>query len=166
LKLATLMPRYEGEEQLLAVPLVLTMGWTNSPPTFCAASETVADLANANLFRRTVPPHRLEHLASAHDVWQPPAPGRPPSPSEPSQDDLESVRDSPGPPSCGRPLSPAETTPDQGPLSSGRPMSPFGTNLPPPRPPPEDRPPLLKLGGPVAHVDVFVDDFIGVAQGS
>jgi hypothetical protein len=221
LKLATLMPRYEGEEQLLAVPLVLTMGWTNSPPTFCAASETVADLANANLFRRTVPPHRLEHLASAHDVWEPPPPGRPPSPSEPSLDDPESVDDSPGPLSCGRPLSPNETTEqgpqsygrplpqtetestddspgplscgrplsptetteqgplsygrplsptepasDQGPLSFGRPISPLGTNLPPPRSLPEDRPPLLKLEGPVAHVDVFVDDFIGIAQGS
>ena len=51
LKLATLMPRYKGEEQLLTIPLVLTMGWTNLPPTFCAASETIADLANANLFQ-------------------------------------------------------------------------------------------------------------------
>ena len=84
LKLATLMPKYEGEEQLLAIPLVLTMGWTNSPPTFCAASETVADLANANLFRRTVLPHRLEHLASSHDAWEAPDPGRQPSPIEPS----------------------------------------------------------------------------------
>jgi hypothetical protein len=124
LKLATLMPRYEGEEQLLAIPLVLTMGWMNSPPTFCAASETVADLANANLFRRTVPPHRLEHLASAHDVWGPPAPGRPPSPSEPSQDEPEPVRDSPGPPSCGRPQSPAEIAPNQGLLSLGTPGGP------------------------------------------
>jgi hypothetical protein len=59
-------------------------------------------------------------------------------PSEPSQDDLESVRDSPGPLPGGRPLSPAETAPDQGPLSSGRPMPPFGTNSPlaPGRPPP------------------------------
>jgi hypothetical protein len=166
LKLATLMPRYEGEEQLLAVPLVLTMGWTNSPPTFCAASETVADLANANLFRRTVPPHRLEHLASAHDAWQPPATGRPPSPSESSQDNFEPVRDTTGPQSYGRPPSPAEPASEQGPLSSGRPMSPSVTNLPPPRPRPDDRPPLLKIEGPVAHVDVFVDDFIGVAQGS
>ena len=38
-------------------------------------------------------------------------------------------------------------------------------SLPTPQPPPEDRAPLLKLGGPVTHVDVFVDDFIGVAQG-
>ena len=34
------------------------------------------------------------------------------------------------------------------------------------RPPPENRPPLLRHEGPVAHVDVFVDDFIGLAQGA
>ena len=208
LKLAAIMPRYDGEEQLIAVPLAQTMGWTNSPPTFCAASETAADLANANLYRRTVPPHRLEHLASAHDVWEPPPPGRPMSPpeetcpgatalardkqgpmspsetclgatalardkqgpmspSETSQDDTATVRDSPGPTSRGRPKSPAETTTDQGPLSTGRPMSPPESNLPTPRPTPDDvRQPLIKFDGPVAHVDVFVDDFIGIAQGS
>ena len=32
LKLAALMPRYDGEEQLIVVPLSQTMGWTNSPP--------------------------------------------------------------------------------------------------------------------------------------
>ena len=33
-KLAVLMPRYEGELQLVAVPLSLTMGWVSLPPTF------------------------------------------------------------------------------------------------------------------------------------
>jgi hypothetical protein len=169
-----------------------TFTWRrHTAPRAAGAEANVADRANVNIFRRTVPPHRLEHPASAHDVWQPLAPGRPQpspseprlddlkafrdslgppscgrplsptdaanrnrsrsrtavlrapepvrdSPSEPSQDDLESVRDSPGPLSGGRPLSPAETAPDQGPLSSGRPMPPFGTNslLAPGRPPP------------------------------
>jgi hypothetical protein len=151
LKLAALLPRYKGEEQLLAVPLVLTMGWGNSPPTFCAASETVADLANANLYKRTVPPHRLEHLASAHDVWEPLPPGGPQSPpNETSPDDAARAQDYRGPPSLGRPPSPTKSD----------------TQLPPPRPQPENRPPILKLGQPVAHVDVFVDDYIGIAQGS
>ena len=66
-KLAVLMPRYEGEPQLVAVPLSLTMGWVSSPPTFCAASKTAADIANASLFRCTVLLHRLEHAASTHD---------------------------------------------------------------------------------------------------
>ena len=34
LLLAIMMPSYENETQLLAIPLSLTMGWTNSPPTF------------------------------------------------------------------------------------------------------------------------------------
>jgi hypothetical protein len=72
LKLGVLMPRYDGEPQLVAVPLSLTMGWVSSPPTFCAASETAADIVNASLYRHTVPPHRLENIASAHDCWGPP----------------------------------------------------------------------------------------------
>ena len=66
-KLAMLMPRYEGEPQLVTVPLSLTMGWVSSLPTFCAASETAADITNASLFCCTVPPHHLEHAASTHD---------------------------------------------------------------------------------------------------
>ena len=68
-KLAVLMPKYDGEPQLVAMPLSLTMGWVSSLPTFCAASETVTDIANTSLFCCTVPPHRLEAAASAHDCW-------------------------------------------------------------------------------------------------
>lgn len=52
---------------MVAVPLVLTMGWINSPPTFCALSETACDIANSRLYRRHAPIHRLEHLAETHD---------------------------------------------------------------------------------------------------
>jgi hypothetical protein len=45
----------------VAVPLSLTMGWTNSPPTFCTTSKMAADLVNAN----------LEAAASAHESWVP-----------------------------------------------------------------------------------------------
>jgi hypothetical protein len=69
LKLAALLPRYDGEPQLIAVPLSLTMGWMNSPPTFCATSETAADIANASLHQGDAPAHRLEAAASAHDTW-------------------------------------------------------------------------------------------------
>ena len=48
LKLSVLMPHYEAELQLVAVPLSTMMGWVLSPPTFCAASKPVADLANAS----------------------------------------------------------------------------------------------------------------------
>ena len=58
----------------------------------------------------------------------------------------------------------------------GDPMIPAGQSalnmmlralmLPPCHPAPEAQPPLLLHSGPIAHVDVFVDDFIGLAQGS
>ena len=71
LKLSVLMPRYEGEPQLVPIPLSTMMGWVSSPPTFCAASETIADLANASLYKCTVPSHHLEDIASTHDCWGP-----------------------------------------------------------------------------------------------
>ena len=40
------------------------------------------------------------------------------------------------------------------------------TSVPPCKPEPELRPSLLLHAGPVAHVDVYVDDYIGLAQGS
>ena len=70
LKLSILMPRYGGEPQLIAVPLSTMMGWVLSPPTFCAASKTMADLANASLYKHTVQPHCLEDAASLHDCWE------------------------------------------------------------------------------------------------
>jgi len=73
LRLATLPPRLDGEEPLVAVPLVPPMGWNESPPYFCAATETVADLANASIRAGTTfPPHRLESAAETgrdQDLW-------------------------------------------------------------------------------------------------
>ena len=74
LKLSILMPCYEGELQLIAVPLSTMKGWVLCPPTFCTASKTVADLANASLFKHTVPSHFLEDAASLHDSWEPSQP--------------------------------------------------------------------------------------------
>ena len=48
-KLGVIFPTRDGEEPLIALPLVLPMGWTNSPPIFSSATETAADLANFNL---------------------------------------------------------------------------------------------------------------------
>ena len=74
LKLAIMMPHYAGKPQLAAIPLSLTMGWTKSPPTFSAASETATDLANAQLtsHQNQLLHHCLEYLASTHDNWDPP----------------------------------------------------------------------------------------------
>ena len=48
-KLAVIFPTLPGQPRLVAFPLVLPMGWKNSPPVFCTATETAADLANQRL---------------------------------------------------------------------------------------------------------------------
>ena len=50
----------------LCVDLILTMGWVNSPPFFCAASETATDLANAYLANSQTP---CRSYAPAKDIY-------------------------------------------------------------------------------------------------
>ena len=97
---------------MIAIPLTLPMGWKNSPPLFCTATETVADLANEDL--RTHQPskqHLLDNRAEA--VEPPPAPLL-------TQEHANLTRD------------------------------------------PYLQRPNAKL---LAYVDVFVDEFLGMAQG-
>ena len=61
------VPARKGLPPLVAIPLALTMRWEESPPTFCAMSETICDVANSHLYRRHAPPHWLEHLAHPLD---------------------------------------------------------------------------------------------------
>lgn len=68
LMLATILPQYDGEPPLIAIPLALTMGWTESPPTFCTITETICDLTNWNAHKPYVPPHRLEPTARSTDT--------------------------------------------------------------------------------------------------
>ena len=42
---AYVLPQEEGEPIMLVVPTALQMGWIESPPYFCAASETGRDVA-------------------------------------------------------------------------------------------------------------------------
>ena len=44
--LGVAIPPGPDGELLVAFPLALPMGWVNSPPLFCAATETIADLVN------------------------------------------------------------------------------------------------------------------------
>ena len=44
-----MFPTRKGEMQLIFIPLVLPMGWSESPPNFYVATETLADLANLTL---------------------------------------------------------------------------------------------------------------------
>ena len=59
LRLSIVLPRYDGEPQLVGIPLACTMGWVQSPPTFCTMSETVCNIANAmiNQSPASAPPH-------------------------------------------------------------------------------------------------------------
>jgi len=48
-KLGVVFPSSDPNKKLVALPLVLPMRWKNSPPAFCTATETAADLANRDL---------------------------------------------------------------------------------------------------------------------
>ena len=64
-KLGVIMPTRPGESTLIAFPLGLPMGWTESPPWFSAATETIIDLANDYCGTSwDPPPHVYEALAS------------------------------------------------------------------------------------------------------
>jgi len=119
-KLGVVLPSLPGEAPLVALPLALPMGWKNSPPIFCAATETVADVANQRILKwRNPPTHRLEAIAA--DAQLPPPPAPPPPRALRTAVPVPRVRD------------PHLSHPRRRPLGS---------------------------------VDVYVDDFIGVAQGS
>ena len=134
--LALILPRYKGETQLVAVPLATTMGWVQSPPTFCTMSETVCDVANANFKADPLGsgPHRLSSLAQAQDDLDL---STTPRPREPA--DLEADTALSGLPGVDR-------LPDETEEVA----------------PPSNKP----LNRPVGHTDVFVDDFIQLGQGS
>ena len=120
-KLGIAFPGPDGE-WWIAFPITCPMGWTHSPPYFCAVTETIADVANHNILKwRDPPPHRLEADAD--------------TPPEPETDPVPHRLD---------------------------------VTLPPAVPIPATRDPSLpsKNSRPLAAVDVFVDDFIGMAQGN
>jgi hypothetical protein len=75
LKLAVIFPSYPDEEELIALPFTLPMGWVNSVPYFCSATKTVADLANNIPSSTKLPPHPSEELANTlpPDLQQPTA---------------------------------------------------------------------------------------------
>jgi hypothetical protein len=96
-KLGVVYPTPPGAEPLIAFPLVLPMGWTNSPPIFSTATETVADLANMRLHQLLTPlPHHLDTLAAS-------IPSPPPAPPTDMSLLLHIERD-PSLPSADRPL--------------------------------------------------------------
>jgi hypothetical protein len=120
-KLAVAIPSLPGEtEKLVALPLALPMGWTQSPPAFSAVTETIADVANQRLKqRKPSAAHRLDTLADTRPR-----------------------------------LTPHSTTTNPPPS-----ILQTGTAVP------SQQPQISFLRRPLQLVDVFVDDFIGAAQG-
>lgn len=61
LQLTVILPADDSSDHLIGIPLSLPMGWGQSPPFFCAFTETGADLANAHTQEATIwPQHPLE----------------------------------------------------------------------------------------------------------
>ena len=135
LRLAVLLPLYEGEPQLIAVPMACTMGWVQSPPTFCTMSETICDLANESLARlaASTPCHRLEDVAGESDDLLPSMTPRP-IPEDERQADEELAL-------LSRDPNPARERLEIVPPSN------------------------CQVSKPLSYTDVFMDDFIQLGQG-
>lgn len=172
-KLGLIFPTEDGDEPLIAFPLVLPMGWKNSPPIFCTATETIADLANHRIVKNIDPlSHGLDDLAESI-----PSPSPLSLPSPPVAVSTSTGRDTskstPTPPvaasaSTGRvtsksPVAASASTVHAYPkvnVPTPKSMSPATTSLQA-----VARDPSLPFPSkPLSYVDVFVDDFIGLAQ--
>lgn len=73
LALGAILPKYQGEDPLVALPLILPMGWLSSPQYLCAVTETIADMANHRFEANTLHQglHRLDSLADTKPEPQP-----------------------------------------------------------------------------------------------
>jgi hypothetical protein len=63
LELAVIIPGDNPQANLIGIPLSLPMSWAQSPPYFCAFTETAADLANSTLHLPCQSVHPLELLS-------------------------------------------------------------------------------------------------------
>ncbi|MGH7974557.1 MAG: hypothetical protein ACREBR_03440 [bacterium] len=71
LALGVALPKLNDEEPLVAFPLVLPMGWLDSPPYFSAVTETIADVTNMRLRQGISPPTHHRHDAISNTKPQP-----------------------------------------------------------------------------------------------
>jgi hypothetical protein len=102
------------------------MGWKNSPPYFCAITETVADVTNERIHHHQQPPrHRLERVADSHGI---------------GEDDQQTCSAEARTPTTAVPA-PAPALPASG---------------------PSEHP----VNQPLGQFDIYVDDFLGMAQGN
>jgi len=132
-KLGVVFPTEPGEEPLVAFPLVLPMGWRNSPPIFSTATETIADLTNQRLLDPTpAQPHPLDEQAEQ---------------VIPESPLLTAISDS------------SSSSYKDALVNSVALAWPSAVSIPPTR-----DPSLPNKSRPLSYVDVFVDDFLGLAQ--
>jgi hypothetical protein len=69
-----LPPLHPADEPQLVIPDSLQMGWSESPPFFCAATETARDLAQISLDKnQQLPKHHMEDIVMNIDWSQIPA---------------------------------------------------------------------------------------------
>jgi hypothetical protein len=160
LRLAVAFPNLPGEPLLVAIPLVLPMGWVASPPLFCALTETIADLANNRLTSPYgLPLHRLSHVAD-----HPTDPILLPMPHPP--DSLQAMLPLRSSNARFPPLVPHTPVPLTLP-SSVLPPAVLPSSVPQPlmddRLLTSDR--MLTHEKPLTYVDVYMDDFLVLAQG-
>ncbi len=76
LELAVIIPSEVQGRNYVGIPLSLPMGWNQSPPYFCAFTETMVDLANQALRQHEVPtpPHTIEQTSQSPSNPPPPTP--------------------------------------------------------------------------------------------
>jgi hypothetical protein len=124
-KLGVIMPPTADHETLVALPLVLPMGWKNSPPYFCALTETVADVTNERIRHHQQPPrHRMDRVADSFP-----------------EDERKAPRVS---------------------ATATRVCT---TAVPEPPSIPTSEPSARHKAQPLGKFDIYVDDFLGTAQG-
>jgi hypothetical protein len=162
-KLGVAFPAGPDGEPLVAFPLALPMGWTESPPYFTAFTETVVDVAKGRLSKGSdPPPHRLEPTAST----------LPPPPELPRPAFHEGNHRTGVPPTLGDSVPSITVPPTQSRASACSPddrCRPSAAPLlvtAPTRRPPGSRPARAHRRQPLSYYDVFVDDAVACAQGS
>ena len=137
-KLGVVYPTVTSSQNLVAIPLVLPMGWKNSPPAFSTATETVADLANRRLRDPSYSPprHALDDMALTMD------------------DDITATT-----------ATMTDSNTDDDSHSSAESAASAAVQPSTSVAVPAKRDPCLPTTGPpVQYVDIFVDDFVGLGQ--
>ncbi len=67
---AYVLPQAESQPINIVIPTSLQMGWVESPPYFCAASETARDVAMdySNTKVGSIPPHKFTHYTRGDEA--------------------------------------------------------------------------------------------------